>query len=177
VELEVFFLKSFRKKFIYFYLFCSCRLFLGAILVTDAISALGFGEGIQFIAGVQIEITGNEAFIAGTNTLCGSVATMDRCIRYFLAATGNQLFFSPEIIEKRLDFLIFCLLECSIVEALESATLHPAQLLGIHHRKGTLDFSSDADFVVLDDHLNVLATFISGECVWQDEKRPLTQMK
>ncbi|OQV20523.1 putative N-acetylglucosamine-6-phosphate deacetylase [Hypsibius exemplaris] len=119
----------------------------GAILVTDAISAMGFGAGIQFIAGVQIEITGNHALIAGTNTLCGSIATMDRCIRYFLEAT-----------------------DCSIVEALESASLHPAQLLGISDRKGTLNFYSDADFVVLDDHLHVLATFIAGECVWQGEK-------
>lgn len=29
-------------------------------------------------------------------------------------------------------------------EALEAASLHPAQLLGISHRKGKLDYGSDA---------------------------------
>lgn len=29
-------------------------------------------------------------------------------------------------------------------EALEAASLHPAQLLGIGHRKGKLDYGSDA---------------------------------
>ena len=51
--------------------------------------------------------------------------------------------------------------------ALEAATLHPAQLLGITAQKGTLDFDSDADFVFLDENLHVLATFIGGEKVWE----------
>ncbi|KAF3845893.1 hypothetical protein F7725_002971 [Dissostichus mawsoni] len=56
---------------------------------------------------------------------------------------------------------------CSVEEALEAASLHPAQLLGLSHRKGNLDFGSDADLVLLDDTLNVKATFISGEEVWR----------
>ena len=59
---------------------------------------------------------------------------------------------------------------CSEVEALEAASLHPAQLLGITDRKGTLDFGTDADFVLLDRHLNVHATFIAGEKVWSDQQ-------
>jgi len=57
--------------------------------------------------------------------------------------------------------------ECSRVEALEAATLHPAQLLGIEKSKGTLDFGSDADFVMLDCQLNVCATYIAGRRVWK----------
>lgn len=33
---------------------------------------------------------------------------------------------------------------CSVETALEAASLHPAQLLGIEHKKGTLDYDSDA---------------------------------
>jgi len=65
---------------------------------------------------------------------------------------------------------IVCLIffvECSQVEALEAATLHPAQLLGIDKQKGTLDFGSDADFVLLDSQLNVHATYIAGQPVWK----------
>ena len=57
--------------------------------------------------------------------------------------------------------------ECSKVEALEAATLHPAQLLGIEKSKGTLDFDSDADFLLVDSQLNVCATYIAGELVWK----------
>ena len=72
---------------------------------------------------------------------------MNKCVRVFHEATG-----------------------CSAVEALEAVSLHPAQLLGITDRKGTLDFNTDADFVLLDQKLNVHATFIAGEKVWSDEK-------
>ena len=57
--------------------------------------------------------------------------------------------------------------ECSTVEAVEAATLHPAQLLGVDKSKGTLDFGSDADFVLLDSQLNVSATYIAGKLVWK----------
>jgi len=53
------------------------------------------------------------------------------------------------------------------VEALEAATLHPAQLLGIEKSKGTLDFCSDADFVLLDTELSVCATYIAGKLAWK----------
>lgn len=58
--------------------------------------------------------------------------------------------------------------ECSKVEALEYASLHPAKLLGIGHQKGTLDYGSDADFIILDDELTVKATYIAGQQVWKD---------
>ena len=60
--------------------------------------------------------------------------------------------------------------ECTKVEALESATLHPAQMLGITDTKGTLEYGTDADFVLLDDELNVLHTYIAGECVWNSDE-------
>ncbi|XP_055911096.1 N-acetylglucosamine-6-phosphate deacetylase [Eupeodes corollae] len=116
----------------------------GLILVTDAISALGLEEGIHHLGQLDLEVRNKKAFIAGTNTLCGSIAPMDECIRIFKKST-----------------------ECSIVYALETATLHPAKCLGIEKSKGTLDFDSDADFVMLDDKLRVLSTWIGGECVYE----------
>lgn len=56
---------------------------------------------------------------------------------------------------------------CSSVEALESASLHAAEVLGIEKRKGTLDFGADADFLILDNELHILSTWIAGECVWK----------
>ena len=56
---------------------------------------------------------------------------------------------------------------CSIEEALDAATLHPALCLGIEGRKGTLEYGTDADFIILDDDLNIYATFIGGKIVYE----------
>nr|XP_037271024.1 LOW QUALITY PROTEIN: N-acetylglucosamine-6-phosphate deacetylase-like [Rhipicephalus microplus] len=123
----------------------------GLTLVTDAMSAMGLEAGVHYIGENKVEILGKRAVIAGTTTLCGSIATMDFCVRYLQKSTG-----------------------CTSVEALESASLHAAEVLGIQKRKGTLDFGADADFVVLDSNLHVLSTWIAGECVWMKPGAQLT---
>lgn len=116
----------------------------GLVLVTDAITAMGLPPGRHTLGQQVIEIQGLHAYVAGTKTLSGSIATMDMCVRHFRQASG-----------------------CSVEEALEAAALHPAQLLRLSHRKGSLQYGCDADLVMLDDDLNVRATFISGAEVWR----------
>ncbi|XP_054615693.1 N-acetylglucosamine-6-phosphate deacetylase isoform X2 [Dunckerocampus dactyliophorus] len=116
----------------------------GLVLVTDAIAAMGLPPGRHTLGQQVIQIQGLHAYVEGTQTLSGSIATMDMCVRHFKHVSG-----------------------CSVEEALEAASLHPAQLLGISHQKGTLDFGSHADVVLLDESLGVKATFISGQEVWR----------
>ncbi|XP_068158282.1 N-acetylglucosamine-6-phosphate deacetylase [Drosophila tropicalis] len=118
----------------------------GLCLVTDAISALGLEDGLHHIGQLPMEVRQGKAFIAGTETLCGSIAPMDECVRIFRNATN-----------------------CSTVYAIEAATLHPAKSLRMEQQKGTLNFGSDADFIVLDDDLHVLSTWIAGECVHRQD--------
>uniref|UniRef100_A0A8D2JD05 N-acetylglucosamine-6-phosphate deacetylase n=1 Tax=Varanus komodoensis TaxID=61221 RepID=A0A8D2JD05_VARKO len=117
----------------------------GLVLVTDAITAMGLAPGRHTLGQQMVEVHGLNTYIAGTKTLSGSIATMDMCVRHFRDATG-----------------------CSIETALEAASLHPAQLLKIEDRKGTLDYDSDADFLLLDNSLHVQATYIAGEQVWRN---------
>jgi len=117
----------------------------GLVLVTDAMSALGLDPGVYSLGSQNVDVTDHCAYVAGTNTLCGSIVTMDKCVRHFKEATG-----------------------CSTVEALEAASLHPAKALGIDNKKGTLNFGSDADFVFLDESLNVLSSWISSKCVYRN---------
>lgn len=49
----------------------------GLILVTDAISPLGFEDGEHRIGQLRVRIENGMAKIAGTETLCGSIASMD----------------------------------------------------------------------------------------------------
>uniref|UniRef100_A0A8D2LZR4 N-acetylglucosamine-6-phosphate deacetylase n=2 Tax=Zonotrichia TaxID=44387 RepID=A0A8D2LZR4_ZONAL len=118
----------------------------GLVLVTDAIAGMGLAPGRHTLGQQVVEIDGLNTYIAGTKTLSGSVATMDTCVRHFQEATG-----------------------CSVETALEAASLHPAQLLGLEHKKGTLDYDSDADFLMLNDSLYVQATYIAGEEVWRQD--------
>ena len=85
--------------------------------------------------------SGNEKVeVIDNGKLAGSVITIDDCVRNFKKFTG-----------------------CSIIEAIEAATLHPAELLGIQNVKGTLNVGADADLIFLDDDLNVIKCFIAGE--------------
>lgn len=80
------------------------------------------------------------------DTLAGSIVHIDACVRNYVKFTG-----------------------CSVEEALRNATLNPARAVRIDHRKGTLDANMDADFIFLDDDLNVLATFVGGDLAWSKE--------
>lgn len=60
----------------------------GLILVTDAISALGLEDGTHFVGQLAIDVRNGKAFIANTNTLCGSIAPMDECVRIFQKSTS-----------------------------------------------------------------------------------------
>ncbi|KAJ8975217.1 hypothetical protein NQ317_014520 [Molorchus minor] len=92
----------------------------GLVLVTDAVSAHGLTEGTHKIGQMNVEIRDKKAYVAGTNTLCGSIATMIECVQLFVKSTG-----------------------CTPEYALEAASLHPAQALGIEKTKGTLNFGAD----------------------------------
>ena len=39
-------------------------------------------------------------------------------------------------------------------------------VLHMEKTKGTLAYGADADFIFVDEHLNVLSTFIAGEQAW-----------
>lgn len=74
-------------------------------------------------------------------------------------------------------FLLLNSTGCSTTEAIEAATVRPAQLLGIEKTKGTLDYDTDADFVLLDDTLNVQATFIAGVPVFLNNESLAEELK
>jgi N-acetylglucosamine-6-phosphate deacetylase len=139
----------------------------GLVLVTDAISALGLTEGIHQIGNLDVEIKNDCAYILGTETLCGSITPLNKCIKLFdefCSECSLFLLFCPNFEKKILHFVHCIPPECGKVKALETATLHPAQVLGIADQKGTLNPGADADIVFLDDDFEVLSTWIAGRC-------------
>ncbi|CAH0397494.1 unnamed protein product [Chilo suppressalis] len=116
----------------------------GLILVSDAIAAQGLRDGQYRIGPQAITVQDGRAYVTGTNTLCGSTTALDGCVLTF---------------KKSID--------CSLEYALEVASLHPAEALGIDDRKGKLNYGYDADLVFLNlETLKVQSTWIAGECVY-----------
>jgi N-acetylglucosamine-6-phosphate deacetylase len=106
------------------------------VLVTDAISATGMGDGTFQLGGFQVEVKGNRCEFEGR--LAGSVLTLDAAVR-------NMAQFA----------------EIPIETALQMASLNPARLLGLSNR-GDIKAGMIADLNVLDPNGMIMKTFHAG---------------
>ena len=116
------------------------------VLVSDQMAAMGLPDGQHRLGEAVVEVVGDRAYRQGTQTLAGAVVPLNECVRRFAR---------------------FC--DCGAVAAIEAATLHPAQCLGIEASKGTLRVGADADLVLLDDELRVRRTYVAGKLGWAAE--------
>ncbi|KAH9925925.1 Metallo-dependent hydrolase [Epithele typhae] len=118
----------------------------GCVLITDAMKILDphLPDGVHpWRDGKNFVKAGDKLYLEGTDTLAGSVVSLDKCVRNFSRFTG-----------------------CSLGEAIRCATYNPARCLGIEARKGTLRPGADADLVVLDRKGRVQSTWVAGREVW-----------
>jgi N-acetylglucosamine-6-phosphate deacetylase len=111
------------------------------VLVTDAMTALGMPPGIYTLGDYQIQVDDRAARLTD-DTLAGSILSLDQAVRNLCAFTG-----------------------CTLAEAIQAATHHPAGLLGLTDR-GRLAEGLNADLAFFDTDGHVIATFIDGECVY-----------
>mmetsp|Transcript_8397 Transcript_8397/g.15847 ORF Transcript_8397/g.15847 Transcript_8397/m.15847 type:complete len:474 (+) Transcript_8397:2624-4045(+) len=115
------------------------------ILVTDGIAAMGLHDGEHSLGEEDVIVLNGKATIRGTDTLAGSVASMDSCIRSFQKFTN-----------------------CSVYEAIKAATENPANVLGLGKELGMIKVGRRADFVILDQELKVRRTIIAGNVVYEN---------
>ena len=111
------------------------------ILVTDSNKAKGLPVGDYVFNGRNIVLNElGEARIKETGSLAGSTAKMNDIVKNVIQNTTiNQ------------------------VEAFQMASLNPAKLIHVDDFKGQIKISYDADIAVLDDHYEVVHTYISGK--------------
>ena len=108
-----------------------------AILITDAISATGMGDGRYKLGGLEVEVKGDRCDYQGK--LAGSVLTLDRAVRNTMNFAG-----------------------WTMQQALRLVTENPARLLGMTSQKGNIAPGNDADLVVLTPTGEVVQTFVAG---------------
>ncbi len=109
----------------------------GAVLITDAISATGMPDGTYHLGSFEVELRGSSCESHGK--LAGSVITLDRAVQ-------NVMKFA----------------QLSFQDGLRMATLNPARVLGIAHRKGLLQAGADADIAVFSPAGEVVQTIVGG---------------
>lgn len=110
------------------------------ILVSDGIAATGMPDGNYKLGTSEVRVTGGVARTS-EGKLAGSTLTLDRALRHLLAL-GLQL-----------------------REVLPMLTSNPARLLGLDHRKGSLEAGADADLLLLDDRFEVAGVMARGAWV------------
>lgn len=117
--------------------------------VTDAIAAEGMADGDYELAGRTVRVEQHVAFLrepwlrTGEKVLAGSVLAMNRAVANLVARVG-----------------------LSLEEAVQTASLNPARVLGLDDRVGVLAPGRDADLVLLEPGTyKVLATWVKGELV------------
>lgn len=118
-------------------------------LVTDAMRAAGLPEGYYLLGGEEgmgVTVRGGMA-ITDEGGLAGSIAAMDELVRNAVRCLGLPL-----------------------SDALRMASLTPAHILGISGRTGEIAVGKEADLVILDRELEVMATIVAGRVVYQREK-------
>jgi N-acetylglucosamine-6-phosphate deacetylase len=120
----------------------TCRGARDVVLITDAVTAAGLPEG-------EYEFTHRKVWVADGSvrlpdgTLAGSALTLDRAVRNMVTMAG-----------------------ISWSEAIRMATLTPARIIGMAHRKGNIAPGMDADLLMLDDQGCVRCTWVRGEMVY-----------
>jgi N-acetylglucosamine-6-phosphate deacetylase len=108
-------------------------------LVTDAMSSIGTDESGFMLNGRQIYRKGGRLTLAD-GTLAGADIDMLSCVRFVHNSLG-----------------------LSLIEALNMASLYPAEAIGCTH-KGQLAEGMDADFLMLSSDMQLLSTWIAGTC-------------
>ncbi len=110
------------------------------VLVSDALPLAGLGDGRTAIGGLEVDVLGGRATLAGTHILAGSVIALDSALRNLVEAG------------------------LTLPYAVAAASRNPLALLGITDR-GRIAVGQRADLVELDDRLGVVRVAREGEWI------------
>lgn len=114
----------------------------GIILITDAMRAKGLQYGDYDLGGQTVHVSKDGAYLSN-GALAGSVLTMEQAVKNIKAITN-----------------------CSLQEIVAMSSTNAAEQLQLT-TKGRIAKGYDADFVLLDENLNVQKTICRGKVVYE----------
>ncbi len=119
-------------------------------LCTDAMRAAGMPDGTYILGslknGQSVIVEDGVAKLPDRSAFAGSVATTDRLVRTMVQVAG-----------------------VSLVDAVKMMTLTPSRIMRIDDRKGSLLSGKDADIVIFDDNIEILATVRGGKTIYKKQ--------
>lgn len=113
-------------------------------LITDAMAATGMADGVYQLGPITVDVVAGVARVAGTDTIAGSTATMDRQLRFAVDHSGLPR-------------------DEALMVAVRQASINPARALGLP--SAGLAPGASADLVVLDSELTVTGVLHQGSWV------------
>lgn len=112
-------------------------------LITDAMAATGMSDGRYGLGPLGVDVVHGVARVAGTDTIAGSTATMDRVFRFAVQHSGLAR-------------------DEALLQAVAQSSTNPARALGL---PTGIRAGASADLVALDDDLAVAAVLYRGTWV------------
>ncbi len=112
------------------------------ILVSDSMRFAGMGYGESTLAGQHVTIDKTGAHL-DNGFFAGSVLALNEAVINY--KRNNKL---------------------SMADAVKPVTRNPARLMGIYGEKGVIASGGDADFVLIDEDINIRKTIIGGKVVF-----------
>jgi N-acetylglucosamine-6-phosphate deacetylase len=109
------------------------------LLITDAISAAGLGDGQYNLGGLQVTVQDGIARLTEGNSLAGSTLTMIDAFRFVVEKVG-----------------------LSVEQASRLASGNPAKLLGLEQVTGSLAANKQADIILASPELQIEKVWVKG---------------
>lgn len=110
------------------------------MLITDAMSAAGLGNGQYSLGGLAVTVKDGMATLTEGNSLAGSTLTMISAFRYMVNTVG-----------------------ISVQEASVLASGNPARMLGMDDKLGSLAAGKQADILLLTPDLDISSIWVKGK--------------
>lgn len=117
-------------------------------LITDAMAAAGMADGDYRLGPLAVTVAGGVARVAGTQTIAGGTATMDRAFRFAVEHAGLPR-------------------DEALLTAVRQTSVNPARALGLP--RADLEPGAAADLVALDAELTVTGVLRRGSWVVDPE--------
>jgi len=112
-------------------------------LITDAMAAAGDNGTGKDIYGGRSIIENGAYILADHSALAGSIATANMLMRTMITKAG-----------------------ISLEDTVRMASEAPARVMNVFDRKGSLEKGKDADIIIFDDQINILATIVEGHIIY-----------